>query len=616
MYIAGVYVGHDAGVTLLKDGKIVFSIAEERLSHRKHDSFPILGLTMVRNFTDHVDYLAIADTNFSVYNNSEMQSHMTPFFNENTVVSTALKLGLITGDDIKEGRLIDLGNKKHHTMHAICGYVNSGFDECCAVVMDGAGSGMPDSSQYESETIFDIGEDGIRKVFSRFGNGSLLTSRGPETSGILPGNNYSQDTDIPYYASFDPGCGKMFEAVGSFMGNGYYEPGKTMGLSSYGEHTPIVERMLKKYDNFDFVLGNQDLFWTQYPGYCFVKPYSLGKNYAEIYSKSIEDPDWHVSQMNGYNHQVSAPQQKKMDFHNKDLQNLCYALQVASQEIALSFIKKAIKETGKKKIVLAGGYFLNCVCNYWLLDQLDDDVELFVEPASNDSGISLGLAYAAHIKATGSVPKRSEQIDNIYFGPSYGGEFSDDRGMNFVENVDVEFVAKLLDEGKTVGLYYGGCEYGPRALGNRSILYDPRDPNGKDYVNMVKNREWYRPFAGTILVEHFEEWFETRGLKESPFMMYAMKCKEDKKDLIPSIIHVDGTCRIQTVSKKQNKYYYELIEAFYKRTGIPILFNTSFNLGGEAMVETVQDAIDTVSRSKIDYLYLPEFGIVGNALSE
>ena len=118
MYIAGVYVGHDAGVTLLKDGKIVFSIAEERLSHRKHDSFPVLGLTMLRNFTDHVDYLAIADTNFSVYHSSN--NYSTPFYNENSVVSVALKLGLVSGDDIKKCRLLDeLGNKKHDTMHAI-----------------------------------------------------------------------------------------------------------------------------------------------------------------------------------------------------------------------------------------------------------------------------------------------------------------------------------------------------------------------------------------------------------------------------------------------------------------------------------------------------------------
>jgi carbamoyltransferase len=159
-----------------------------------------------------------------------------------------------------------------------------------------------------------------------------------------------------------------------------------------------------------------------------------------------------------------------------------------------------------------------------------------------------------------------------------------------------------------VAVFQGRSENGPRALGNRSILFDPTIEDGKDFVNNVKHREYFRPFAGTILKEHVHEWFDLRGMEESPSMMYAVNCKPGVAEKIPSVIHVDGTCRIQTVTEKQNKHFYDLISEFYKATGTPILFNTSFNLGGDPLVETLHDAMDTLARSEIEYLYLPENG--------
>jgi carbamoyltransferase len=167
-------------------------------------------------------------------------------------------------------------------------------------------------------------------------------------------------------------------------------------------------------------------------------------------------------------------------------------------------------------------------------------------------------------------------------------------------------VANIIAHKNIVAIYQGQSEVGPRALGNRSILYDPRDPNGKDFVNKVKRREWYRPFAASIMLEHAHEWFDMQGLKESPYMMYSINTYIDKQALIPCVVHVDGSCRIQTVTEKQNIHYYNLIKAFYEITNIPLLFNTSFNLAGETMVETEEDAIDILSRSDIDYLYLPD----------
>ena len=169
---------------------------------------------------------------------------------------------------------------------------------------------------------------------------------------------------------------------------------------------------------------------------------------------------------------------------------------------------------------------------------------------------------------------------------------------------------KLILKGHIVTLFQSKCENGPRALGNRSILYDPRTMDGKDYVNSVKHREYFRPFAGSILAEHADDWFDMRGMKESPHMMYAMNCKEGIAEQIPAIIHIDGTCRIQTVTKEQNEIFYEMIEQFYKETGVPVLFNTSFNLGGEPLVETIDDAVRTLANSDIEYLYIPENDLI------
>ena len=169
-----------------------------------------------------------------------------------------------------------------------------------------------------------------------------------------------------------------------------------------------------------------------------------------------------------------------------------------------------------------------------------------------------------------------------------------------------EKAVEYLIEQKVVAIFQGQSEWGPRALGNRSILFDPRNKDGKNIINGVKKREWYRPFAGTIMLEHVHDYFEMLSLKESPYMSFAVKAKRKAVKEVPSIIHVDGTCRIQTVTREQNKHFYELIEEFYNRTGTPILFNTSFNLAGEPLVETLSDAIDTVNRSEIDYLYVPK----------
>ncbi|MDC3266468.1 hypothetical protein OAU13_00920 [bacterium] len=178
--------------------------------------------------------------------------------------------------------------------------------------------------------------------------------------------------------------------------------------------------------------------------------------------------------------------------------------------------------------------------------------------------------------------------------------------MNVQENIHYADVAKLLSDKKIVALFQGRSESGPRALGNRSMLYTPTDPNGKDRVNRVKGREYFRPLAASMLLEHAEEWFDMIGVQESPYMTFSFTCREDKKNIIPCVIHVDGSCRIQTVTQEQNYHYYNLIRAFYTMTGVPMLLNTSLNLAGEPLVESIDDAFKTFTKSQIDHLYLPE----------
>lgn len=165
---------------------------------------------------------------------------------------------------------------------------------------------------------------------------------------------------------------------------------------------------------------------------------------------------------------------------------------------------------------------------------------------------------------------------------------------------------ELIDNEQIVAIFQNESEWGPRALGNRSIMFDPRHPNAKNIVNIVKKREAYRPFACTVMLEHAEEYFDMLQLPESPWMSFAIQCKPKALKDIPTLVHADNTCRIQTVTEEQNPNYYNLIKGFYERTGVPIIFNTSFNLGGESIVETVYDAIDTCNRSMINHLYIPD----------
>ena len=203
-------------------------------------------------------------------------------------------------------------------------------------------------------------------------------------------------------------------------------------------------------------------------------------------------------------------------------------------------------------------------------------------------------------------------IKNVYIGnkDTYDDFNIDHKKYKIYKNASAEDVANLLIDQKSIAIFQGNSESGQRALGNRSIIFDPRNINAKDVLNKIKKRESYRPFAVSVLLEYVHDWFELICLNSSPYMQYAVKAKKKTIDLVPSSIHVDGTSRIQTITKDQNLIFYNIIKEFYKKTEIPMILNTSFNLAGEPLVDNLNDAIKTIDSSFIDYLYLPEIKMI------
>ena len=285
----------------------------------------------------------------------------------------------------------------------------------------------------------------------------------------------------------------------------------------------------------------------------------------------------------------------------KDRVNGAHNLQQETQNHVLNFIKKYTEKTGVKNVVISGGYGLNCVANYHYLKNLKD-INLYIDPICFDAGISIGATYY-HYLQSGQDLSPIQPLQNVYIG--HQEETYDLKNLQ-TQKVSYEDIVNLILEQNIVALFQGKSEAGQRALGNRSLLFDPRNPKGKDIVNQIKKRENFRPFAGSILQEEASKWFDMLSLKESPYMQYAMDAYENAMEQVPAIIHVDNTCRIQTVTEEQNKHFYNLISCFFKKTGVPMLLNTSFNLGGEPLVETFNHAVYTLKNSMIEYLYLPE----------
>jgi carbamoyltransferase len=586
-YIAAIARGHNSGVCLLKDGEIVFSIEEERLSRQKYDGGPYASMMKILEYTDKIDYLVVAHTQ-----RLNDTAGRVDYTGDDVYTGLARKLGLISRKEniYAHPQVIDL-SFIHHKLHSACAFYRSGFDSAVSVIVDGAGTFINISyndqpmTVWEVESIIDCEYPSTFKT--RYKNyGTSETVLGAHYLNLDSGIFGEKDSVHEALLSDRAGIVKVYEAVTEYCGFSSIEAGKTMGLFPYGKENNDFPKLFD--DSGKFSLSNRNLIVPNYP------------NGAKVNSELYNFLDEQVSD-------------EKTDVtHLQSRRDLAYAVQTQSQEQVLKLIYKAVEITGKKQVVLSGGYGLNCVANYYYLEQLrKDGIELYVEPISNDAGTAIGAALMFYHQLSQSNVKQKD--NSLYLGPAYA--YTEQEILEKIALVDGEVtnatyedIVDLLTKKNIVTVFQGRSENGPRALGNRSILFDPTYADGKDFVNAVKRREYFRPFAGTILKEHVHEWFDLRGNDESPHMMYAVNCQPGKGEQIPSIIHVDGTCRIQTVTEEQNYHFYNLIKAFYKKTHIPILFNTSFNLGGDPLVETLDDAIDTLIRSDIEYLYLPEYG--------
>lgn len=280
--------------------------------------------------------------------------------------------------------------------------------------------------------------------------------------------------------------------------------------------------------------------------------------------------------------------------NKKSPQFLCKIVQSELEKIVLNYVSNIVKNK-KRNLCVSGGVFQNTVLNSKILDVCPN---LYVDPFADDSGLSMGAALFYS-------NKNKKKVNSLYLGdlPDYSRLPLKDKG----KQIEPKQVAELISNGNIVAIYQGKNELGKRALGNRSFLFDPRHHSAKEKINLLKNREWFRPAAGTVLYEHAHEWFDLKSKKETPFMSYVFNVK--KKE-IAGVTHVDNTCRIQTLKKEQNYHYYNLINEFYKLTNVPILLNTSFNLAGKPLVNSIDDAIITLTNceDKFKFIYFPEIG--------
>ncbi len=583
-WIAGIARGHNGGVCLLKDGEIVFSVEEERLSRFKYDGAPLASMTKILDYTDKLDYLVIAHT--------QPDESRLDYSQDTIYAGLARKLRLIEKPD----QVLDM-HKWHHKMHASCSFYRSGFSSAVAVIVDGAGTFIPmqmnneEVMVWELESIFDCAyPDNFKTLYKHQGSrGPIPSYHNLEYSSEREGEEGTHELIIDDSA----GIVKAYEAVTQYCGWSPIEAGKTMGLFPYGGLVDYFPNIYSTPRGSDWKTTDRNLIIPTYPNGALVN--------AGRYKKlniGLEKEDGDVTLLD-------------------NRRDMAFAVQKESQQMVLDLIRKAVKMSGNKNVVLSGGYGLNCVANYWYLGELKDEgINLYVEPVSSDAGTAIGAALLCHYSLTKDETVRPFG-ESLFLGPSQIP--TEEEVIKIAKKYDAtgvynnqytEDAVKLILKGNIVSLFQGQSEIGPRALGNRSILYDPRTLDGKDYVNSVKHREYFRPFAGSILHEHAHDWFDMRGMEETPHMMYAMYCQEGVAEQIPAIIHVDGTCRIQTVKEHQNPIYYELIQKFYEETGIPIIFNTSFNLGGEPLVETIDDAIRTLRDSDIEYLYLPDINTI------
>lgn len=538
--IIGISSTHDSSVCLLDNGKVEYFIKEERLSGKKRDKFPVLGLASINSESKDV---ALA------YSAPSPEPDYAGY-----VIRVAEKFHkIVKGSDY---------SANHHLIHANLSFYNSGFSEALVFVIDRNGTIHGDSCA-ESESVFLASyPNNFKPIYKNFW---LYNNSAHEFANLFRKQNPECEVDC----SSMYGIVKTYETATSLIRQDALENGKTMGLSAYGDKDLVFDNLFIK-DNIanDYYFGHEQ----------------IGENRCAT---------------NRFLQHLSVDHVPENDF--KIYADYAWQVQKQTQEAVASLISRYVEKTGVKNVCIAGGYGLNVVANYYYVTQFPD-INFFFEPIPDDSGNSIGAAMKFYRDET--FDTKIYPLDHIFFN---GKKHKLDAIVG--DKITIKDVAKLLSENKSIAVYQGLAEAGPRALGNRSILFDARDKDAKTKVNKIKKREWYRPFAGMVLEEDTEIYFNTGKIKQSEFMTISFPVTTKALKDIPGIIHVDETCRIQTVNKS-NPIIYDLIKEFKIITGVGVLLNTSFNLAGKPLVETPQDAIDTLNSSNLDYVWFPEISTI------
>lgn len=445
----------------------------------------------------------------------------------------------------------------HHLCHAASSFYTSPFKEAAIFVCDGLGSVEKVKNGYIFET------------YSYYTAKNTLIDLIGRNTGFVDDN---LDEILPINMDVPNSLGSFYNLITGLIGFEWLEDGKTMGLSAY---------------------GNSDKYYSVIREYFDLKPY--GKIDINFGLKTI------VAFKQKYNTQITS--QSLINFRA----DVAAAAQRVLEDCYVHSLNYIYSVTKSDNLCLSGGVTLNSMANGKILNNTPFKYIHFF-PACGDAGIAVGAAYLSYYKNN----KKRVFIDKQT--PFLGKEYSEKRIISALNAKNIHYVkakdvyskaAKLLVDNKIVGWFQGGSEIGPRALGHRSIVVDPRKKWMKDYLNMrVKRRESFRPFAPAILEEHVNDYFE--GGHRSPYMLEVFPIKKSKQQIIPAVVHVDGTGRIQTVGPDNNEFY-KLIQSFYKLTGVPIILNTSFNVNRMPIVETPEDAIDCFMQTNIDALVIGNF---------
>lgn len=587
MYILGISAFyHDSAACLVRDGEVLVAAQEERFSRKKHDA----------SFPKHAVQFCLKEANISAkdldfvtfYENSRLKMDRLIktylMYAPQGAVSFLRAMPLWIKEKLWMGRAIrkELGYKgeiicpEHHESHAAGAFYPSPFERAAFLTMDG------------------VGEWATLSYGAARGNDLQIKKElhFPHSLGLL----YSAFT---YYTGFKVNSGEY----------------KLMGLAPYGEPryvNKILDHLVDLKKDGSFRLN------MKYFNYCTGFTMTNDK-FHKLFGRNPRKPETCITQMD-------------MD--------LASSIQKITEEIVLKIARHIYVETGEKNLCMSGGVALNCVANGRLYREGPFE-RVWIQPASGDAGSSLGAALWTWYKYFGQERKSTSKIDGqagSYLGPAYSDKIIEE----FLQNWNYPFsrlegdslfseVARKIAEGNVVGWFDGRMEFGPRALGARSILGDPRSENMQSTMNLkIKYRESFRPFAPAVLHEDIKEWFEVNKIEGnddgflSPYMLMTVNVHPQKRknvmpelkgldrlktvrSQIPAVTHVDNSARIQTVHKDLTPNFYKLIEKFKELTGCPVLINTSFNVRGEPIVESPQDAYRCFMRTEMDYLVLGSF---------